>query len=189
MVPVNLRQDHERQAFGNRVGMCNVALPVGEPDPMVRLDRICGQMAAAKGDRRGATYPAIWRALAFAPAVAFRFMAENITGRINLVCTNVPGPPAVRYLAGAKIEAIYPFAPVAIGTPLSIALLSYADAYGVGIDTDPAAIPDPALLHQYLEEEIERIARRVLPETRATGVTKKAAGQARTRQRSAATAG
>jgi diacylglycerol O-acyltransferase len=160
MVPINLRQERERHALGNRVGMCNIALPVGETDPLVRLDIIRGQTTAAKIDRRGAAYPLLMRALALMPSFAFRLLAQAITGRINLICTNVPGPPATRYLAGAKIETLYPFAPVAVGTPLSIALLSYADVYGIGIDTDPAAIPDPELLHRYLAAAIDEVERR-----------------------------
>ena len=160
MVPISLRQEHERYTLGNRVGMCNIALPVGEADALVRLDAIRAQTNAVKVDRRGAAYPLVMRALAFMPSVAFRLMAQAVTGRINLICTNIPGPPATRYLAGAKIEAMYPFAPVAVGTPLSIALLSYGDVYGVGIDTDPAAIPDPTLLRRYLAAEIDALERR-----------------------------
>jgi hypothetical protein len=60
-------------------------------------------------------------------------------------------------MGGAKIETVYPFAPVVVGTPLSIALFSYGDAYAVGIDTDPAAIPDPQLLHTYLEDAVDEL--------------------------------
>jgi diacylglycerol O-acyltransferase len=170
MVPINLRQDYERHALGNRVGMCNIALPVGEADPLARLAIIREQTTAAKVDRRGVAYPLLMRVLALMPSVAFRLIAQALTGRINLICTNVPGPPATRYLAGAKIEAIYPFAPVTVGTPLSIALLSYGDSFGIGIDTDPAAVPDPQLLHRYLEAEIEALERRarVRPPATAT---------------------
>lgn len=152
MVPMSLRLPEERNALGNRVGMLNVTLPVGEPDPRRRLERICAQTAAGKSDRRGAAYPFLMRALAFTPGFVFRILAQSTTGRINLICTNVPGPREQRYFAGAAVEGIFPFAPVAVGTPLSIALLSYADTYGIGIATDPAAIPDPERLHRYLEE-------------------------------------
>jgi WS/DGAT/MGAT family acyltransferase len=166
MVPVSLRQRDERGALGNRVGAFTVALPVGDPDPLARLERIQVQTRAAKSDRRGAAYPLVTHALALLPGFAYRLLARYVTGRINLICTNVPGPPAPRYLAGAKIEAIFPFAPVALGTPLTIALLSYGDTYGIGIDTDPAAIPDPELLSRYLTAEVENLEARVLPRRR-----------------------
>jgi diacylglycerol O-acyltransferase len=157
MVPMSLRESGDRQSLGNRVGAFNVALPVGQPDPLLRLSRIQRQTGAAKRDRRGAAWPLMMRVMASMPGFAYRLLAQTVTGRVNLICTNVPGPPLQRYLAGARIEAMYPFAPVALGTPLSIALMSYADSYGVGVDTDPAAIPDPELLTRYLAEAVDEI--------------------------------
>jgi diacylglycerol O-acyltransferase / wax synthase len=103
------------------------------------------------------------RVMASMPGFAYRLLARTVTGRVNLICTNIPGPSTQRYLAGARIDAMYPFAPVALGTPLSIALMSYGDTYGVGIDGDPAAIPDPELLTRYLAEAVDEIEDRALP--------------------------
>jgi WS/DGAT/MGAT family acyltransferase len=175
MVPMSLRQSDERQALGNRVGAFNVALPVGEPDPLERLASIRRQTGAAKSDRRGAYFPLLTRALTMMPSFAYRLLAQSATNQINLICTNMPGPPAQRYLAGAKVERIHPFAPVALGVPLSIALLSYGDTYGIGIDTDPAAIPDVELLHRYLAAAVDELERRAIPRT----TRKRAAGGAR----------
>jgi len=161
-VPMSLRESGD-QALGNRVGAFNVALPVGQPDPLLRLSRIQRQTGAAKHDRRGAAWPLMMRVMASMPGFAYRLLAQTVTGRVNLICTNVPGPPVQRYLAGAKIEAMYPFAPVALGTPLSIALMSYGDSYGVGVDTDPAAIPDPELLSRYLAEAVDEIEDYAVP--------------------------
>lgn len=163
MVPMSLRQSEDRHALGNRVGAFNVALPVGQPDPLLRLARIQRQTGAAKHDRRGAAWPLMMRVLASMPGFAYRLLAQAVTGRVNLICTNMPGPPVHRYLAGAEIDAIYPFAPVALGTPLSIALMSYGDSYGIGIDTDPAAIPDPELLTRYLAAAIDEIEECAIP--------------------------
>ena len=167
MVPMSLRQSGERNALGNRVGAFNIALPVGEPDAFARLARIQRQTGAAKSDRRGAAWPLMMRVLASMPGFAYRLLAQAVTGSVNLICTNIPGPPVQRYLAGAKIDAMYPFAPIALGTPLSIALMSYGDTYGVGIDTDPAAIPDPELLSRYLAAAVDEIEDRALPHLRS----------------------
>lgn len=163
LVPMNLRQDSERDTLGNRVGMLNIRLPVGERDLRRRLEAICQRTHAAKSDRRGAAFPFLVQVLALAPAAAYRLFVGAITAKLNMICTNVPGLTHVRYSAGAKIEAFYPFAPVVVGVPLSIALMSYGNDYGVGIATDPSAIPDPTLLHQYLNAEIDALERRALP--------------------------
>jgi hypothetical protein len=64
-----------------------------------------------------------------------------------------------RYIGGARVDAVLPFAPVMLGTPLSIALMSYGDRLGFGIDSDPAAIPDPDRIRALLELEIGEIER------------------------------
>ncbi len=137
--------------------------------PLKRLARIQHQTRTAKGDRRGAAYPLVTRALALMPGFAYRLLAETATRHINLICTNMPGPPTQRYLAGARVDAIYPFAPVAHGVPLSIALLSYGKTYGVGLDTDPAAIPDPEVLHRYLVAAVDDIEHRAVHRTAHPG--------------------
>lgn len=157
MVPISLRQESERYQLGNRVGMCNVRMPVGEPDPGKRLAIIQGQTTAAKRDRRGAAYPLLMQLLAVTPGFVFRRLARSAIGQINLIVTNVPGPAEIRYIAGAKIQEMYPYAPVAEKLPLAIALLSYAHTYGIGIDTDPAAIPDPERLVTFIGEATDEM--------------------------------
>ena len=147
MVPMNLRGKDERDALGNRVGTFLVRLPLVEPQPESRLELIVQQTRAAKSDRRGAAAPLLLQAVALVPGFALRWIARQSLGKFNVACTNVPGVRERRYMAGARIEAVYPFASVVEGTPLVMALLSYAGVMQVGIDTDPEAIPDPQRLH------------------------------------------
>ncbi len=163
MVPISLRAPHEKHSLGNRIGMCNITLPIGEPHPLVRLELIRNRTGRAKSDRRGRAYPMVIGALALMPTAMFRVFAQTATSRLNLICTNIPGPREARYIAGAKVDAIFPYAPVVQGTPLAIGLVSYGDSYGIGINTDPAAIPDPERLHVLLDHSLIDLERRVLP--------------------------
>jgi diacylglycerol O-acyltransferase len=156
MVPMSLRAAKERDTLGNRVGMSNISLPVGETSARRRFAQIVEQTRTAKRDRRGALYPVLVRGLTLMPGSLFAWLAPIAFGRVNLVCTNIPGIDERRYMAGAEITAIYPFASPVEGTPLVVALLSYAGTMHVGIDTDPDAIPDPrplsAAFHAALDE-------------------------------------
>lgn len=154
MVPVNLRSRSERDGLGNRVGTFAVRLPVGEKRADVRLREIVAQTRAAKEDERGATFAGFAQILPLVPEVAYRWVARRSLGKVNVVCTNVPGTPQRRYMAGAAIEAIYPFASPVEGTPVILALLSYAGVLHLGLDTDPEAIPDPRHLMALIEQEI-----------------------------------
>ena len=96
-------------------------------------------------------------------APAMRWIARRSLGRVNVACTNVPGVAEPRSMAGAPIESIFPFASVVEGTPLVVALLSYAGRIELGIDTDPEAIPDPHRIAELFEaalEEYEKLAPR-----------------------------
>jgi WS/DGAT/MGAT family acyltransferase len=161
MVPMNLRGNDERDALGNRVGMFTVRLPLAERRARQRLELVIEQTRAAKSDRRGASVPVLLQAVGLMPGFALRWLARQSLGRVNIACTNVPGVAEPRYMAGARVEAIYPFASVVEGTPLVVALLSYAGGMYVGIDTDPEAIPDPQRLHALFDDglaEMERLA-------------------------------
>jgi diacylglycerol O-acyltransferase / wax synthase len=161
MVPMNLRSKDERDMLGNRVGSFIVRLPLAPHPPDSRLEIIARQTRAAKNDRRGAAAPLLLQGVALLPGFAFRWIARRSLGKVNLACTNVPGMRERRYMAGARVEALYPFASVVEGTPLVIALLSYGGVMHVGIDTDPEAIPDPERLHELLDDglvEMERLA-------------------------------
>ncbi len=162
MVPMNLRSAEERDELGNRVGMINVRLPVGEKDPLRRLQLIVEQTNRAKGDRRGTMFPMMAHALPLIPGPVFSWMARSALGRVNLACTNVPGTPSAIYMAGAKVTAIYPFASPVQGTPLVMALMSYDGRLDIGVSSDPEAIPDPGRITELFQaslDELEKLSR------------------------------
>jgi hypothetical protein len=81
-------------------------------------------------------------------ALLYRLPATMSTGLfgsmlkgVDFVTTNVPGAPVPIYLAGARMESQFAFAPMT-GASANIALMSYVDEVQIGVNTDPAAIPD-----------------------------------------------
>ncbi|OWY59209.1 hypothetical protein B7486_75815, partial [cyanobacterium TDX16] len=60
---------------------------------------------------------------------------------VDFTSSNVPGAPFPVYLAGAKLDAHFAFGPMA-GAAANVTLLSYVDDLNLGINTDPAAVPD-----------------------------------------------
>jgi WS/DGAT/MGAT family acyltransferase len=180
MVPMNLRGTHERDTLGNRVGNFTIVLPVSERDTARRLELVAGQTRAAKADKRGASYPLLVETLTMIPGVAFRWLARQSIGKINVACTNVPGVGGARYLAGARVEAVYPFASVVEGTPIVMALLSCDGTMNFGIDTDPEAIPEPHRITELFERslgELEELGSGCR-DTRRWRVSKRAGGHA-----------
>jgi hypothetical protein len=75
---------------------------------------------------------------------------------IDFVTSNVPGPPFPIYLAGARVLSQFPFGPMA-GAAANITLLSYVDDLNIGVNSDPAAVADPDVLLECLQEGFDEI--------------------------------
>jgi diacylglycerol O-acyltransferase / wax synthase len=61
---------------------------------------------------------------------------------LNLVVSNVMGPPIPLYLAGARVDAIYPMGPLLTGAGMNITVLSNLDRLDVGIMACPDLVDD-----------------------------------------------
>ena len=61
------------------------------------------------------------------------------------------GAPFDLYIAGARIEANYPMGPLA-GTAFNLTLLCYRGSLDMGLNIDPAAVEDPELLKDCIEQ-------------------------------------
>lgn len=68
---------------------------------------------------------------------------------IDVLASNVVGPPAPMWLAGVPVTAMTPVGPRA-GAAVNATLLSYGDAAHVGLNLDPAAVSDPEVLSDCL---------------------------------------
>jgi diacylglycerol O-acyltransferase len=136
-VPVGTR------TAGQPDGMLLVGLPVGEARPLHRLATIHESTARLKSRLRsgGGDVLDVLQLPLPAARLAVRWMRRIAGGRINLFVTNVPGPEQPLWLAGARLLAAVPVAPLGRGVPLGIAALSYAGTLQIGINAD-AAIAD-----------------------------------------------
>jgi hypothetical protein len=75
---------------------------------------------------------------------------------VDVITSNVPGVPIPLYLAGAKLEAQYPFGPRS-GAAVNVTLLSYLDGLFIGVNSDPAAVPDQATFMACLRDGFDEV--------------------------------
>ena len=92
------------------------------------------------------------------------WMGEATFGAVDFIVTNVPGILATRWLAGTEIVAAYPFAPVALNSPASIALYGYRDSLYIGIDADETVMRDVEAFRAWIVEAFEELAAAATPE-------------------------
>jgi diacylglycerol O-acyltransferase len=161
MVPVSVRSEDQQGALGNRVSSYFVDLPVGEPNPVIRLHQISYAMKAHKESGQSVGADAIIALSGFAPptihATAAR-LASGMTRRLfNLVVTNVPGPQFPLYAAGARMLEAYPVVPLAKGQGVCIGLMSYDGGVYYGLNADRDAMADVDVLAGCIEESLAEL--------------------------------
>jgi diacylglycerol O-acyltransferase / wax synthase len=153
LVPVSVQ--------GGGVSSYFVDLPVGEPDPLVRLHKVGFRMRAhnVSGQRIGVD--AIAGLSGFAPPTLHTLgirVAGSLSRRVyNLVVTNVPGPQEPRYVAGAQLRESYPVVPLPPGQALSIGVTSYLGNVCIGLNGDRDALPDLDVVAQCVTDALDEL--------------------------------
>lgn len=68
---------------------------------------------------------------------------------LDVLASNVIGPPVPMWLAGVPVTTMTPVGPRS-GSAINATLLSYCGTAAVGLNIDPAAVPDPEVLQDCL---------------------------------------
>jgi diacylglycerol O-acyltransferase len=161
MVPVSVRSDDQQGGLGNRVSSYFVDLPVGEPDPVVRLQQVSYAMKGHKEAGQSVGAEALVALSGFAPPTihsAAARLASTLSRRLfNVVVTNVPGPQFPLYAAGAQMREAFPVVPLGAGQTVSIGLTSYNGGVFYGLNCDRDAMPDVDVLAGCIEESLAEL--------------------------------
>jgi diacylglycerol O-acyltransferase len=158
-VPVSTRGESERGKLGNRVSSIVTHLPVDEPDPRRRLERIVAETRERKQSGQALGTELVEQISDWtAPGLLARFSRLAASRRsYNLVVTNVPGPPFPVYMDGARLLRAYPLVPLFSNQALGIALLSYDGGLYWGFNADWDALPGLHDFVQSIEREFEAL--------------------------------
>lgn len=140
-----------------------IDLPVGEPNPVVRLSHIAHATEAHTRQNRTVTAQALVRVSGTAPATLHAMglrMASGLSQRMfNVMITNAPGPQATLCLGGVELLETYPVSPLIRNQALSIGLTSYDGHVYYGLNGDRDAMSDievlTASVHEALDELVE----------------------------------
>jgi len=166
LVPVNIRQDHEKDNLGNRISFLPIDLPLDLEDPIQRLNAIALQIKEAKESKVSGSISLMFDALQGTPAllqaaslgtVANPFV-QQVLRRFtaippaNMVCTNVPGPQIPLYSCGHRLLEIYPLVPVVLEMGINVAITSYDQRLYVTLCADGKAGYDVELAAEFFEE-------------------------------------
>jgi WS/DGAT/MGAT family acyltransferase len=161
LVPVNLRKPEEwieKAHAGNVATGLLVPLPVHLHHPIATFREVHRRVEEKKADPAAGATPILADVLSVLGRQFVTRMGEVTFGVVDYIVTNVPGILATRYLAGAEIVAAYPFAPVALKSPVSVALYGYRDKLFVGLDADLATMPDVDAFKEMIGDAYRELA-------------------------------
>jgi WS/DGAT/MGAT family acyltransferase len=146
MVPLSVSTDEDSLATPNHVAPFVIDLPIGEPSPVVRLQRIAYAMRGYREMGQPVPAPSIAGVPGFAPPTLHMLgarVATDAPSRIhNVLVTNVPGPQVPLFAAGAQLIGSYPVLPLSRGHALAIGATSYHGGVFLGLNSDRDAIGD-----------------------------------------------
>jgi hypothetical protein len=142
-IPVSLHhRDEAADQLGNRDSFLNVDLPLAEPDPLARVDAISAQTRERKSHHDAEELYDLFHALARFKRLD-RAVERLATGprEFSLSISNVPGPRTAVSVAGRTVERLCSVAEPADRHALRVAAISCAGNVGIGLCTDPQALP------------------------------------------------
>jgi len=163
-VPVNLRPLEHARKLGNHFGLVFLDLPIGEPNPIRRLEIVAANMCELKGSKQAIVTFGLLSALGMAPAAVQRLALEILSRKATTVATNVPGPQMPLYMAGVRISEMMFWVPQTGGIGLGISILSYDNQVYFGLMADRQRVPDPADIIDRFRGEFDKLLYAVLME-------------------------
>ena len=159
-VPVNIRSEDKSHALGNELTSLFVDLPVDEPDPVARYNRVVERAAELKAGSQRTGGKTIVDLADMGPPLAGALLARSMFGgtrMFNLTITNVPGPQQRLYAFGAPLVEVLPLVPLFAGHAIGIAAVSYAGQVVFGLNADRLAAPDVATLAEGIERSFAEL--------------------------------
>ncbi|MDE0856187.1 MAG: WS/DGAT domain-containing protein, partial [Nevskia sp.] len=165
-VPISVRSREDRKAGGNRVAVLTAELPTHYADPLQRVAAVSRSTAKLKRVHRAVPAKLLmdWMELP-TPALMARaarlyenfINSDRLKPPVNVLISNVPGPPHTLYLAGAPLLANYPLSIPYHGLALNITVLSYRDQLDVGLTAYRDAVPDVGHLLDLMVRALEQL--------------------------------
>ena len=189
-IPVSLRLAEDAQ-LSNKVTTTTITLATHLEDPVARLQAINQESEQAKAQAHDGAIGVV-ELFQMMPPILISTMMESLPAEqapqilgANLIVSNVRGSPVRMYIAGARMENMYPMSILTAGMGVNFTCVSYLDSMDFGIIVDPDLMPHSETITSRLEGAlIEYLALcRPEPSSRPTRARTKAKAKAKTKAR------
>jgi diacylglycerol O-acyltransferase len=141
---------------GNQFVPTRFPVPLSIADPVERMRAVRALVGAQRAEPALSITEPVAGVLNRLPLALTTAVFGGMLRGVDFITSNVPGAPFQVFLAGAALQANYAFGPLS-GAAVNITLLSNIDDLHIGVNSDPAAVADPALLLECLSEGFEEV--------------------------------
>ncbi len=156
-VPVNLRPLKHAKKLGNHFGLVFLDLPVGEGNPVRRLERVAAHMHELKTSRQAIVSFGLLAAMGLAPASVQHIALDLFSRKATAVATNVPGPKMPLFMAGQKLREMMFWVPQTGNVGIGISIMSYHGRVHFGLIADGRLMPDPDAVIRRFGPEFDKL--------------------------------
>lgn len=150
VMPINVRAEGSALG-GNHFTPARFLVPLTIKDPaerIVEIRRLTNEIRAEPAVQLTDALAGILNQL---PTTITTALFGSMLKGADFVTSNVPGAQFPIYSAGAELERMYAFAPLA-GAAINVTLLSSCGTCCIGVNVDSVAVPDPDVFLRHLEE-------------------------------------
>jgi WS/DGAT/MGAT family acyltransferase len=156
-MPINIRDAATADRAGNQFVPARIVMNVGDNDAECRLRRVSKHLAAVRQEPALRWVNSVSAAIQRLGVPISRRIIGGMMKGVDVLASNVAGPPCPLYLAGEHVQEFYAFGPPA-GAALNITLFSYDSTVHLGVTTVGAAIDSRRQFMSCLDEAITEMA-------------------------------
>lgn len=150
VMPVSMRKSDDPMG-GNKFAGAYFAAPIGIEDPVERIAVLRGIVLTLRVEPALDTLSLVAPLLNRVPSKVGQ-MAFNLVGSAaELSASNMPGVPHPVYMAGARVERVFPFGPLP-GVAVMASLISHDGTCCIGMNIDGDAITDMDMFMECMNE-------------------------------------
>src|SRR5258708_10037465 len=140
-MPINIRNSETEDLAGNAFAPARFLVPLNITDPVARMARVHELVGRQRAEPSLALLAPLALFVYRLPTSVSTAVFQTMLKGIDFITSNLPGIPIPLFLAGAALRSHFAFAPIS-GAAANLTLLSYQDQVHIGVNTDPAAVPD-----------------------------------------------
>lgn len=141
----------------NAFSLVKLYVPTDDMPIADRFSAIHEAAAAARQGSAAAGLDTIATLASTLPTSIVTRLARQQAQTVDFATSNVKGSPVPMFVAGAQLLENYPVGPLA-GVAFNLTLLSYLGSLDMCLNTDAAAVEQPALLRRSLERAFSDLA-------------------------------